>query len=58
MKIFILIIVLKSGNANALSSVTAEFNSFESCEKALQSQIKQAEKVNYIFLVSAGCYEK
>lgn len=63
MKVFVLIVII-SGNISvgSIHSVSAEFNSIESCQRAASSIVEQSQKREgpqaVIHVRSWGCYEK
>lgn len=54
--IFILIILFSKGS-NGLTTVTAEFNSFETCEAA-RKHVYEVNKIITTNVLSHGCYKK
>ena len=54
---FILIVFFMS-NTNTLPGITAEFNSYEACNNAIQFLVKQRMENGYSGMYHGGCFAK
>ena len=58
METIILIVILKLGNSDALSSTVVEFTSIEACSVAARQIKAEVDEASYANVISLGCYKK